>query len=58
MRSVLEFGSVVRNPSQSGQIEKLDKLSRLLTYKMGLKDMSTSNIANQIGLASLTTRRK
>jgi phage-related holin len=62
VRSILELGSVICNSSQSGQIEKLDKLQRrfihIFGYKMGFLNMSPSDIANRIGLKLLATHRK
>lgn len=54
--------SMVWNPSQSGQIEKLDKLQRrfihMIGYKMDFLNMSSSDITNHIGLKPLATHRR
>lgn len=55
MRSILEFETVVRNPSQSVQIKKLEKLKSkfidMFKYILGFIGMSNSEIDSYISLA-------
>jgi len=61
VRSLLEYGTVLRNPNQSGLILKLDKLQknflRFYAYKTNYPYHSTDEIANFVRLKSLKTRR-
>ena len=61
VRSILEHGSVIWNPYQTGLINKIERVQkrflRVLAYKSNRTDVSLEQLASDFNIVSLKNRR-
>jgi hypothetical protein len=61
IRSLVEYGSIIWNPYQTGHITKIEKIQKrfliMMRYKLKKIDTPTKTLANELNLQSLENRR-